>query len=85
MSIFVIQLQHFINYILTNNSKMYDRIEWYLEKAGIKYHFVDAEEEVELTKKFNIRKAPTLVVPTKEGNKVYENASNIKGFVEGIN
>ena len=56
-----------------------------LEKAGIKYHFVDAEEEVELTKKFNIRKAPTLVVPTKEGNKVYENASNIKGFVEGIN
>ncbi|MCR5333232.1 MAG: ribonucleoside triphosphate reductase [Bacilli bacterium] len=56
-----------------------------LEKAGIKYHFVDAEDEVELTKKFNIRKAPTLVVPTKDGNKVYENASNIKGFVEGNN
>ncbi len=56
-----------------------------LEKAGIKYTFVDAEEEVELTKKFNIRKAPTLVVPTKEGHKLYENASNIKGFVEGLN
>ena len=56
-----------------------------LEKAGIKYTFVDAEEEIELTKKFNIRKAPTLVVPTKEGNKLYENASNIKGYVEGIN
>jgi ribonucleoside-triphosphate reductase len=56
-----------------------------LEKAGIKYTFIDAEEEVELTKKFNIRKAPTLVVPTKEGHKLYENASNIKGFVEGLN
>ena len=56
-----------------------------LEKAGIKYTFIDAEEEVELTKKFNIRKAPTLVVPTKDGHKLYENASNIKGFVEGLN
>ena len=54
-----------------------------LEKANIKYKWVDAEENVELTNKFGVRKAPTLLV--KEGDKVvsYENASNIKGYIEG--
>ena len=56
-----------------------------LDKANIKYQVIDAEENVELTKKFNVRKAPTLIVPDEEGLKVFENASNIKGFIEGIN
>ena len=54
-----------------------------LEKAGISYKWVDAEEEVDLTVKFGIKKAPTLIVPAEEGFVVYENASNIKGYIEG--
>lgn len=56
-----------------------------LDKAGIKYQVIDAEENVELTKKYNIKKAPTLLVPTENGIDVFENASNIKGFIEGVN
>ena len=54
-----------------------------LEKDGIAYRWVDAEEEVELTTKFGIKKAPTLIVPADGGFVVYENASNIKGYIEG--
>ena len=56
-----------------------------LDKAGIKYQVIDAEENVEMTKKFNVRKAPTLIVPNNEGIEVFENASNIKGFIESVN
>jgi len=56
-----------------------------LDKAGIQYEVVDAEENVELTKKYGVRKAPTLIVPTNDGNEVFENASNIKGYIESLN
>ena len=57
-----------------------------LDKAGVKYSVVDAEENVEQTKAFGIRKAPTLVVPNADGgNDVFENASNIKGYIESLN
>ena len=56
-----------------------------LDKAGIKYHVIDAEENVELTKKYNVKKAPTLLVPGENGIDVFENASNIKGFIERVN
>ena len=55
-----------------------------LDKAGIKYVVVDAEEEVEKTKQFHVTKAPTLIVPNSEDYDVYENASNIKGYIESI-
>ena len=55
-----------------------------LEKAGIEYKWVDAEEEVALTNQFGVRKAPTLIVPTGDGLNVFENASNIKGYIEGL-
>lgn len=51
-----------------------------LDKAKIKYSFVDAEEEVELTKKFNVKQAPTLV-EIKDGKAtVVANLSNIKKY-----
>ena len=53
-----------------------------LDKAGIKYKVVDAEENPDLTKKYNVHKAPTLLVPTEDGYEAFENASNIKGFIE---
>ena len=56
-----------------------------LDKAGIKYRVVDAEENVELTKKYGVRKAPTLLVPSEKGLEVFENASNIKGYIESFN
>ena len=55
-----------------------------LDKAHIKYQFVDAEENVELAKKFNVKKAPTLIVPAKDGYSSFENASNIKGYIESL-
>lgn len=47
------------------------------------YKVVDAESEVDLTKKFDVKQAPTLVVF--EGNHVelIQNVSNIKKFVKG--
>ena len=53
-----------------------------LDKAGIKYKVIDAEENPDLTKKYNVRKAPTLLVPNQEGYESFENASNIKGYIE---
>ena len=53
-----------------------------LDKAGIAYTIVDAEEEVDKTRAFGISKAPTLVVPTDSGFALYENASNITRYIE---
>ena len=49
-----------------------------LDKAGIQYSWVDAEEKKDMTALYNIRKAPTLIV---DGNR-YENASEIKKYIE---
>ena len=55
-----------------------------LAKANYQYNLVDAEEDVELTNSYNIRKAPTLLVPNKDGGyDVYDNVSLIKGYLEG--
>ena len=55
-----------------------------LDKAGLAYEVVDAEENAELTKQYGVKKAPTLIVPMADGLKVYENASNIKGYIESV-
>ena len=53
-----------------------------LEKAKVNYTFVDAEEKIELTKKYGVKQAPTLVI--KEGEKIEKmvNLSNIKKQIE---
>lgn len=56
-----------------------------LDKAGVKYTVVDAEENKEVTVNFGVKKAPTLLVPTENGFERYENASNIKKYIEGLN
>ena len=55
-----------------------------LEKAGVNYKWVDAEENIELTNSFNVRKAPTLLVPDVDKILTFENASNIKGYIESL-
>ena len=54
-----------------------------LDKAGVEYTVVDAEDNAELTNKLGVKKAPTLLVPTKNGVEVYDNASEIKRYIEG--
>ena len=56
-----------------------------LDKAGIHYTVIDAEENKEKTQQYHVNKAPTLIVPTDDGYEVFENASNIKGYIESIN
>ena len=55
-----------------------------LEKAGVPYKWIDAEENVELTTSYNVRKAPTLLVPNGDEILTFENASNIKGYIESL-
>ncbi|MCR5184473.1 MAG: ribonucleoside triphosphate reductase [Bacilli bacterium] len=55
-----------------------------LEKAGVCFRTIYAEDDAELAKRFKIVKAPTLVVPHGDSYDQYENASNIKGFVERL-
>ena len=53
-----------------------------LDKAGIKYIPIDAEENKEMTLSYNIRKAPTMLVPKDDNYEVLDNISLIKKFVE---
>lgn len=48
-----------------------------LADKGIAYELIDAEENVELSKKYQIASVPTLV--TEDG--IYVNASNIMSYI----
>lgn len=53
-----------------------------LEKSGIEYKTVDAEEDIELARQYKIKQAPTLVVIDGQEVEQFINASNIKKFAE---
>ena len=53
-----------------------------LDKAGVKYSVVNAEENKELTIKYGVKKAPTLLVPNGSGFVAYDNASEIRKYIE---
>ncbi len=54
-----------------------------LDKAGIGYTVIDAEDNADVTKSYGVKKAPTLLVPDgKGGYTAYDNASKIKGYIE---
>jgi len=46
------------------------------------YILIDAEENVELTQKYGVMQAPTLVVVNGDKVKKYANASNIKKYAD---
>ena len=56
-----------------------------LDKAGVKYSVVNAEEDKELTIKLGVKKAPTLLVPNGNGYDAFDNASEIRKYIESIN
>ena len=55
-----------------------------LDKAGVKYEVINAEENPAIAVKYGVKKAPTLLVPN--GNKLdaYDNASEIRKYIESI-
>lgn len=52
-----------------------------LDKAGIKYTVIDAEDDKEVTLKFGVNKAPTLLVPNKGKYERFDNASEINRYI----
>ena len=55
-----------------------------LDKAGIEYTVVDAEENAQLTEEYGVKKAPTLIVSVNGVTNYYDNASEIKRYIEGL-
>ena len=51
---------------------------------GMDYQIVNASEHPELTEKFGVRQAPTLVVLDEDGMHRFANASNIKKYVDRV-
>ncbi len=54
-----------------------------LEKAGISYTALDALENKDLAISLGVKRCPTLLVPNGNGYDAYDNASLIKGYIEG--
>ena len=52
-----------------------------LDRAGIRYTALNANEEKDLVEKYGVKQAPTLVVPTDEGFIKFRGVSDIKGWL----
>ena len=63
------------------NCKMAEKL---LDKSSTKFDFVDAEEKVDLTKKYGVKQAPTLVVIKGNESQNIVNLSNIKKYIETL-
>ena len=55
-----------------------------LNKAKVKFDGVNAMQNAELSKKFAVKLTPTLIVADGDSYKVYENASNVRKYIESV-
>ena len=55
-----------------------------LDKAGVKYTVIDAEDEKEKTVNYGVSKAPTLLVPNGTQYDRYDNASEINRYIGSL-
>ncbi len=55
-----------------------------LDKAGIQYTVIDAEDQKDLTVSYGVKKAPTMLVPNGNDYDRYDNASEIKKYIESV-
>ncbi|MBQ9709050.1 MAG: hypothetical protein IJV67_00315, partial [Clostridia bacterium] len=55
-----------------------------LDKTGVVYKVIDAEEEVEVTRSYGVTNAPTLLVPNGNGYDVFDNISKVKKYTETV-
>jgi ribonucleoside-triphosphate reductase len=58
-----------------------DMIKELLQKEKVEYDIIVADENTELTTKYNIKQVPTLVVESKDSVEKYNNFSNIISFI----
>ena len=56
----------------------------FLDRAGLLYDVVIANEEPELTRKYGVRQAPTLVAISGETAEKVVNVSNIRRFIDEL-
>lgn len=55
-----------------------------LKKRGVDYQLIDATKEVDLAKRYDIMRAPTLVVDHDERYEQYSDLSAIRQYIEGL-
>lgn len=55
-----------------------------LKKRGVDYQLIDATKEVDLAKRYDIMRAPTLVVDHDECYEQYSDLSAIRQYIEGL-
>ena len=55
-----------------------------LDKAGVKYTMIDAEDDKEKTVSYGVSKAPTLLVPNGKVYDRYDNASEINRYIGSL-
>ena len=55
-----------------------------LDKNGFIYSVINAEEDKDTTIKYGVKKAPTLLVQTDKGIVAYDNASEIRKYIESV-
>lgn len=54
----------------------------WLQEAGIAYEKIDAEEQQELTRKYEVMQAPTLVITNGEDAQIIAGASNVRKYID---
>ena len=52
-----------------------------LDKAGVSYRVLDADENPELVEKYKVMQAPTLIIPGEDGFQKLNGVSDIKGWL----